>query len=716
MKKVLKEKLREESGYEAWLRYGRGMVLEGVAGDELGRLCCEVEGALGQAAKEEWGRGVGGFFGMDLELVRDRAEAGVIFRLDGGLGVEGYRIEAGEKLEILGGSGAGLLYGVFACLRRMQRGLPREEWEEASAPAVPLRMLNHWDNMKMDPTLGSIERVWGGKTIFDWTDLGYPNPRYRDYARMLASVGINGAALNNVNADPEILASETIEGLGSLAEILRSYGIRVFLAINYASPVLIGGLKTADPLDPGVRRWWRDKAAEIHAQIPDFGGFLVKADSEGRPGPETYGRSHREGSEVLARALAPYGGLVLWRAFVYGGDLEKRAGDKRVAADRANHALLELEQFDGAFAENVILQVKCSAIDFQAWEPVHALFGRMPRTRLALELDLAKQYKGYDTVLGWEGAYFREILQADMGWEAPSCTVAEVVSGKVQNRLPGAIAAVSNINNARNWFGHLLNGSALFTYGRQAWNPDLEPEGILREWSELTFGREAAPVVGEILGKSYETMADYMGLLGNHSLAELQHHYEPDPWEGVFAKEAGLTGNGIGVDRTIESGSGYLGYYHPSLRERYADPQTCPTRQLLYFHHLPWDHEMPDGRSLIQYLYDQYHRAVEAVRGFRRQWSGLHGRIDLERWAHVHEKLALQEQHAERWRDLMCRFFLEKSGIPDEHGRFSVRSPSPHNRIRTGFWQALEDYQARVERERKRIGALIDAPEDGASG
>ncbi len=704
---------QDESGYEAWLRYLPGMAVETIDGLDLARLHVRASGPSARAAVDEWERAMRGLFGMDLLDRVSYEEAGVVFEVDSKLGFEEYVIEAEDRLLISGGSEIGLLYGVYACLRKLQMGLPPGELKERSAPTVPLRMLNHWDNLKMSPTLGSIERVRGGKTIFDWTDLSYPNPRYQDYGRMLASVGINGVSLNNVNADPEILKSETIEGVATLAEVLRPYGIRIFLTINYASPVLIGGLKTADPLDSQVRHWWKDKVDEIYAQIPDFGGFLVKADSEGLPGPGTYGRSHVEGSGVLADALAPHGGLVLWRAFVYGRDFGGRDLSERVTRDRANHATLEFEHLDGQFADNVILQIKYSAIDFQIWEPVHALFGRMPNTRLAIELDLAKEYKGYDTTIAWEGRYFSEILNTDMGWDDPSCTVAEVVGGKVQNRLPGAITAVSNINNSRNWFGHLMSGASLFTYGRQAWDPGSDPVDILKEWAVLTFGEAATPVVVDMLDGSYDTMARYMGLLGNHSLSELQHHYEPDPWEWLFAHEAGITDSGLGVDRTIESGSGYLGLYHPDLRAEYADPESCPVDQLLYFHHLPWEYQMPDGRSLIQYLYDQYYTGVEEVGKYRAQWRSLLGIVDMERWAHVHEKLALQEQHAERWRDLMCRYFLERSGVPDEQERFSERSPSPHNRIRTGFWSAVEDYRARVQRERERIGGLVEATGEG---
>lgn len=700
----------DESGYEAWLRYtDKTGVYPSSEYKPLLKVYTDAEGLLVNSALSEWSRAMTGFFGSESARADSIDRAGVLLVIDDALNNEGYEIVYDEKLIIKGGSERGLLYGTFACLQQLQKEIPLASIAKASAPFIAHRMLNHWDNMVMDPTHGSIERVYGGKTIFEWTDLSYPNPRYEDYARMLASIGINGVCLNNVNAEPEIIASETLDGIASLAAILRKWGVQTYLSVNFASPVFLGNLTTADPLEPAVQAWWKSKADEIYSKIPDFGGFIVKADSEGKPGPGSYGRTHVEGSRVLAQALKPHGGLIYWRAFVYGRDISNRTPHERAAKDRANHASYEFMHLDGQFEDNVILQIKCSAVDFQIWEPAHALFGLMPNTRLCIELDLPKEYKGYDIVMAWEGHYFHDVLNFETHWDESGATVAEIVAGRAQNNLPGGITAVSNINNSRNWFGHLFGGATLYTYGKQAWDPEEDPLDILNSYAQLTFGKEAAPTVVSMLDTSYDTMAKYMGLLGNHSQAELLHHLDADPWGGLFSKEAGITETGLGVDRTVDTGSAYLGLYHPKVAAQYSDPKTCPTEVFLFFHHVPWDYEMQNGKSVTQLLYDQYYEGVEEVREYIQQWRSLHGKIDLARWAHVYEKLALQEHHAEHWRDLMCRYFLEKSGIPDAKGRFSHRSPSPHNRVQTSFWRAVEDYRARVQREREKMNALIES-------
>jgi alpha-glucuronidase len=704
----------DETGYEAWLRYTdktESPLAQAYA--SFLQVHNAAEGHTLPAVMEEWARAMEGFLGQTVETVEQAAEAGVVFSIDDSLEEEGYQIKYDGQLHISGGSERGLLYGTFASLQKMQRETPVAELAESSAPYIPIRMLNHWDNVVVDPVMGSIERVYGGNTIFDWTDLSYPNPRYEDYARMLASIGINATCLNNVNADPEILSGEMIEGLASLAEIFRKWGIQVYVSVNFGSPVFLGELSTADPLDPRVQAWWKDKADEIYAKIPDFGGFIVKADSEGKPGPGTYGRSHVEGSRCIAQALQPHGGLLFWRAFVYAReDIAERIpleGEalERAINDRANHATYEFMDLDGQFEDNVILQVKLSGVDFQISEPVHTLFGLMPQTRMCVEADLAKEYKGYDTTIAWEGHYLDYVLNFETGWGEPTATVAEVVAGKTQNHLPGAITAVANINNAKNWFGHLLSGASLYTYGKQAWNPQMDTDEILQAYGELTFGREAAPIVAQLLDGSYQTMAKYMGLMGGHSFSEILHHYEPDPW-GAFDHKVGVTEEGIGMDRSVETGTGYLGLYHPDVAAMYADPATISPEKLLYFHHLAWDYEMPDGRTLTQTLYDRYYEGAEEVQQYAAVWRQLHGVIDLARWAHVYDKMAKEAQFAERWRDLMCRYLLEKSGISDAHNRFWLNSPSPHNRLRTGAWQAFADYRARVERETQQLNAEIE--------
>ncbi len=694
----------DESGYEAWLRYPPKSAEGRAALAPFLWVANRVDDLCAGSALCEWARAMRGWGVGKLIIAASEETAGVVFALDRNLPAEGWRVEwSGDgRLRILGGGGSGLLYGVMTVLGRLQTGAAPAQLAGESAPAAPLRMLNHWDNLVADPVHGSIERVRGGDTIFDWTDLTYPNPRYEDYARMLASVGVNAVCVNNVNAEPEILAPETIRGLAALAGIFRRWGIRLWVSVNFASPVFLGGLRGADPLDPEVAAWWRAKADEIYAKIPDFGGWLVKADSEGKPGPGTYGRGHVEGSACLARALAPHGGTLFWRAFVYGRSLAGRGLPERVTRDRANHPVYEFRDLDGCFDENVILQVKCSAVDFQTWEPAHVLFGLMRRTRLCVEFALTKEYAGLDVHAGWEAPYFRDVLNFEATGAAADGggTIAELVA---RRELPGAIAAVANVNNSRNWFGHLLHGASLFSFGRQAWAPRVEARRILDEWAERTFGATAAGGVAEILADSYDTVASYTMPMGLTYISEFLHHFDPDPWENH--QGAGIGEDGIGTDRTMKTGSGYIGWYPPAFAALVENAETCPERVLLYFHHLPWTHRLADGETLIQRLYDGYADGVATVGEYRRRWRALLGTMDLERWAHVAEKLALQEQHAARWRDLVCRYLAEVSGVADKRGRFSARMPSPHNRVRTAFWKAVADYKARVAKERAQMGA-----------
>lgn len=705
VEKCLEKFPPDESGYEAWLRYprvkdpGRRAAL-----DALRRVSCAGDGPCVSSALEEWGRALRGCTGQAVEILpTDARGVGVRFVVDDSIPDQDYRIFHDGALTVAGGSGRGLLYGTFAALRELSLGADPADLAAESAPHIPLRMLNHWDNLVEDPVMGSIERVRGGKTIFDWTDLTRPNPRYRDYARLLASLGLNGLCINNVNATPEILSPSMLPGLAALAEIFRAWGVRLWVSVDFASPVDLGGLPTADPLDGRVEAWWRAKAAEVYAAIPDFGGFVVKADSEGRPGPGDYGRGHIEGSRCLARAMAPHGGTLFWRAFVYGRDLSERAPHARAAEDRANHASYEFMHLDGQFDDNVVLQIKRSATDFQIWEPPHALLGKMPRTRVCLEFDLAHEYTGYDVHLAWEGSYMAHVLNFDMAPHDGGGRIADIVAGRSGRRQPGAVTAVAHTSSARNWFGHLLSGAGLYALGRLAWDPRLAPEAISREYARLVFGDEAAPAVASLLDRSYDACGRYMSPYGLGFLYENIHHFDPDPWSNRAA--AGITEDGLGRDRTEATGSGHTSLYPPEHAAVFGDPARCPLRHLLFFHHLPWDHRMADGRTLIQSIYDSCYTGVEEVAGFRKTWRDLHGVIDLERWAHVYEKLALQLDHAARWRDLLCRFFLEVSDVKDEHKRFTRCSPSPHARVRSGFAQAVEDYRARVARQRVRIGA-----------
>lgn len=694
--------LLEETGYEAWLRYPL------IESEARRQSWCEltnwidVEGstATEASAVAELKRGLTGMLG---EAPGDKQDAnpGVRLEIDASLPAEGYRVRKKDGLIIEGADGNGILYGCFALLQHIQAGGKPDGLPLESAPSTSLRLLNHWDNLTEEPVHEGIERVRGGKTIFDWTDLARPNPRYEDYARMLASVGINGTCLNNVNADPTVLDSKRLQGLASLGEILRRWGIRMYLCINYASPVLLGGLPTADPAKPEVERWWKDKVEEIYRLIPDFGGFVVKADSEGQPGPGEYGHGHVAGSAPLARALAPHGGLLFWRAFVYGRDVTEKAINKRMARDKASQAVLEFNDLDGQFEENVILQIKCCATDFHSWEPVHSLWCHLPKTRVCLELMVAQEYLGLDTHICWQAPYWKHVYDFDTGLGGDRGTVAQRISASQR----GAVAGVSNICNARNWFGHLLAGANLFAFGRQAWNPASQVDEIAGEYARLMFGtgKSVSEPVASILLQSYQTYNHYTTPLGANMMHEHLRHYEPDPWGAE--DYSGANRRGIGKDRSHRTGSAYTALYKGGSQVLYEFPGTCPANELLFFHHLPWDYQLPGGNTLVQKLYDLHYAGVEEVEAFRKQWRALNGKIDLSRWAHVYEKLAQQLEHARRWRDIVCRYLLERSGIPDDKERFTKDSPSPHNRVQSGFEQAWEDYRYRVKRRLAAIAA-----------
>jgi alpha-glucuronidase len=644
-----------------------------------------------QSAWSEWQRAILRITGVEATQMSEKSEGCTEFCLSPDLAPESFSLESTSRgLIISGGDSAGLLYGIFQALSLLRRNQLTPELSLASQPAFKWRMLNHWDNRVMDPVHGSIERIKGGATIFDWADMARPNPRYTDYARLLASVGINAVSLNNVNAEPEVLSSESLAGVAQIAAILRQWNIRLFLAVNFGSPVFLGGLPTADPVQPEVIAWWKGKVAEIYSLIPDFGGFIVKADSEGKPGPGTYGRNHVEGSRCLASALRPHGGTLFWRAFIYGRKNEDPTGLNLDPSDRANHATLEFKEWDGAFEANVILQVKCSAIDFQVNEPPHALFWQLPKTPLAVEFSLTKEYSGADTHLAWEGQYLSDTLTFP---ESENSIATRVCANG------SAITAVSNLCNSRNWFGNLLHGSNFFSYGRLAWSPTASPEDSLSEFTELSFGSGVCANITNLLRGSYETVAAYTMPMGLTYLSEFLHHTDPDPWANH--KGAGVTSTGIGVNRGLKPGSGYAGLYPGALPKLLSDPNTCPPKWLLYFHHLSWTQPIgTDASPLIEYLYTSYQQGVEAVHRRRRQWENLREQIDSLCWAHVAERLAEQAWQAERWRDLMLRFLEETSRVPAP----STSLPSsPHNRLLSGFDKALADYQARVSREKNAL-------------
>jgi alpha-glucuronidase len=578
------------------------------------------------------------------------------------LGEEGYLVRrvtlGGEQVVLVtGNTDRGILYGAFALLRHLAQRGGAETIDLSSQPAVRLRILDHWDNLD-----GVVERGYAGRSIWDWWSLpDVKDPRYIDYARANASIGINGTVLNNVNAKADSLTPPYIAKAAALADVFRPYGIKVYLSARFSAPIELGGLKTADPRDPAVAAWWRAKADEIYRAIPDFGGFLVKANSEGQPGPRDYGASHADGANMLAAALRPHGGIVMWRAFVYA-DTDPD--------DRAKQAYDEFRPLDGRFADNVIVQVKNGAIDFQPREPFHPLFGAMPKTPLMIEFQITKEYLGFASHLAYLGPLFEEVLDAPTGRGRE--TVAEVIDGAAEGHRLSGMAGVANIGDARDWSGSTFNQANWYAFGRLAWDPGLSSDQIAREWAAQTFGPDPATVdtIVRMMMASREAVVDYTGPLGLAHLMATGHHYGPGPWVAdlkrpewnpVYYHRADR--RGIGFDRT-RTGSNAIAQYAPALARQLADPKTTPLTELLWFHHLPWDHALPTGRTLWAELVHRYDRGVATVVDLRRRWDTLRPVIDPERWQKTAELLAVQEREARWWRDASLAYWMSVNGLP----------------------------------------------------
>jgi alpha-glucuronidase len=683
---VLVTAARAEDGYRLWLRYDRienealrqtyaAALTELVAAEPPSRL----DDAVLAAAEDELRTGLHGLLGVELPVVAQPSREGSLLLgtprnpalrplvTDHDLraaGDEGYilrrvRVDGHARILLVANREIGVLYGAFALLRYLQTGRPIEQLDQISAPKIQRRLLNHWDNLNR-----SVERGYAGQSIWEWFQLpDYVTPRYRDYARANASIGLNGAVLTNVNADALVLTPAYLQKVAALADVLRPYGIRVYLTARFSAPLELGGLKTADPLDPAVQRWWTQKADEIYRAVPDFGGFLVKANSEGQPGPQRYGRTHADGANMMADALASHGGVVIWRAFVY---------DDKVPDDRAKQAYSEFVPLDGQFRPNVIVQVKNGPIDFMPREPFHPLFGAMPKTPLAAELQITQEYTGQGVEVAFLAPMWKECLDADTARPKPGTTVARVVDGSVDRHPLSMIAGVANVGSDRNWTGHPLAAANWYAFGRLAWDYSLSSQAIADEWTRMTFSSDAR-VVSSITGlllASREAMVNYSMPLGLHHIMAEGHHFGPGPWvdnlgrkdwTAVYYHRAGS--DGIGFDRTA-SGSNALAQYAPEVAAKWSDPASCPDELLLWFHHLPWDFPMRSGRTLWDELCLHYQRGVGAVRSFQKTWNGLEGLVDEERFRHVQALLARQERDARTWRDACTQYFQTFSQRP----------------------------------------------------
>jgi alpha-glucuronidase len=577
---------------------------------------------------------------------------------------EGFLIRTKNKngkplIIITGKSELGLLYGTFHFIRLLQTQQTIENLSILSNPKLKHRVLNHWDNLNRH-----VERGYAGISIWNWHTLpDYIDQRYIDYARANASIGINGTVLTNVNANALVLTKEYLAKVAALASVFRPYGIKVYLTARFSAPIEIGGLKTADPLDKGVQQWWATKVKEIYNYIPDFGGFLVKANSEGQPGPQNYGRNHADGANMLADAIAPYKGIIMWRAFVYSSETPE---------DRFKQAYNEFKPLDGQFRKNVLVQVKNGPIDFQPREPFHPLFGAMPQTPLMMEYQLTQEYLGFSTHLVYLPKLFKEVQDADTYAKGKGSTVAKIIDGSLEGKEQTGMAGVANIGNDRNWTGHPFAQANWYALGRLAWDHQLSSEQIADEWIKQTFSTNPSFVSAakKIMLSSHEAIVNYMTPLGLHHIMGYGHHYGPAPWwdkapradwNPVYFHKADSAG--IGFDRTAK-GSNALAQYAPEVRAVFENINTCPDEYLLWFHHASWDHKMKSGRSLWEELCYRYNQGVDTVRWMNKVWKDQKGLVDEERHKQVAMLLAIQENEAVWWRDACLSYFQTFSRKP----------------------------------------------------
>lgn len=589
-------------------------------------VCCLVTSPTLTVAREElaalWKGGE-----VDLQLCADETHRR--------LGKEGYTIRTSEGKTVLeAATEQGLLYATYHLLRLQAEGADCTRLDIQEKPTFDIRVLNHWDNLD-----GTVERGYAGRSLWKWEELtDSVSARYREYARANASVGINGTVLNNVNASPEILSTDYLQKVRKLADVFRPYGIKVYLSVNFASPMKLGGLSTADPLDEEVARWWKEKVQEIYGLIPDFGGFLVKANSEGQPGPCDYGRTHAEGANMLAEALKPYGGIVMWRAFVYSPS----------DADRAKQAYLEFQPLDGRFRDNVMVQVKNGPIDFQPREPYSPLFGAMPHTPLMVEFQITQEYLGHSNHLAYLATMWKEFYHY------------------VQPSSLKGVAGVVNVGDHVNWCGHDFAQANWYAYGRLTWNPALSAEEIAREWLAQTFttDRRFVEPMTQVMMDSREAVVDYMMPLGLHHIFAWGHHYGPEPWcEVPGARPDWLPSyyhqadkEGLGFDRS-RSGSDAVSQYPDSLARVFDSLERCPEEYLLWFHHVNWNQKLRSGRSLWDELCYKYQKGVDEVRAFQRIWKDMQPYVDAERYQAVAERLDIQARDAVWWKDACLEYF-----------------------------------------------------------
>jgi alpha-glucuronidase len=675
-----------EDGYELWLRY------RPVEASARSAYLAHARTVVGgnpspvlNAAGKELVRGLSGLLGRPQAEGATVAPGALVYgtplsspiiaslKLDlSAAGDEGYVIRNamvdGAPITVIAANrDVGVLYGAFAYLRLIQTRQSVDALNIASAPRLKIRVLNHWDNLNR-----TSERGYAGLSLWNWATLPAPDQRYTDYARANASIGINGAVLNNVNADLRIYRPEYLTKVAALAEAFRPYGIKVYLSVLSTAPIQLGGLKTADPLDPQVIQWWKTEADRIYRAIPDFGGFLVKANSEGQPGPQDYGRTQAQGAHVMAEAVRPHGGIVMWRAFVYSPENRD---------DRAKQAHAEFVPLDGKFDDNVLVQIKNGPLDFQPREPFSPLFGRIPNTNAMMEFQITKEYLGFATHLAYLAPMWEETLKSDTYAKGPGSTVAKVIDGQLFNRPLTGMAGVANTGSSQSWSGSIFNQANWYAFGRLAWNPELGARDIAEEWTRQTFSNNARVVrtTTQLMMGSHQTLVDYMMPLGLNMIFGNGTHYGPGPWDEISSRPDWRApyyhkadAAGLGFDRTA-GGSNAAAQYFPQAAAKFTDKNNLD--YLLWFHHVRWDEKLSTGRTLWDELVHRYTEGVREVQQMRRTWTRLRGQIDAERFDLTARYLAIQEAEARWWRDACLSYFQSFSKMPYPKGY----APPAHN-------------------------------------
>ena len=672
-----------EDGSSAWLRYAPLSEAVARAYQSLpGTIAIAGNSPVVESARRELIHGIGGMLGRTLSIearvpretafvlgtLSDLRQAAPEVALSGTLEPDAFWLKtadvAGVRYTIVTGiNERGVLYGTFALLRKIALGESVDSLDEKQTPYAPIRWVNQWDNLD-----GTIERGYGGRSIF-WEG-GHARQdltRVSEYGRLLASLGINGCSIDNVNADPRLLSGDFAAEIARIAAALRPWGVRVALSVDFGSPKSVGGLDSFDPADPKVAAWWKVKANELYRAVPDLGGFVLKADSEGRVGPSAYGRTHADAANVVARALRPHGGVLFYRGFVYDHHMDWR----NLKNDRARAAYDNFQPLDGQFDDNVIIQIKNGPIDFQVREPASPLFGALEKTNQAAELQITQEYMGQARFLVFLVPMWKETLDFDMG---PG-TVKALVAGKTLHRPAGGVVGVANVGLDQNWTGNQLSQANLYGFGRLAWNPDLSARRIAEEWTRLTFGGDAKVIstVTDLLLESWRTYENYTGPLGLQGLTDIVgNHY------GVSVEASERNGwgqwhradeKGAGMDRTVATGTGFIGQYRPVVAKMYESLETCPEDLILFMHHVPYTYKLHSGKTVIQTIYDLHYEGEKTAEGYAGEWKALAGRIDEQRYREVLAQLEYQAGQAEVWRDAVNNWFFRASGIADAQGR-----------------------------------------------